>query len=423
MAITITQEPNLDDVANRRLMFACTSNNTGNTGFKFRIVVTTVQGTNSFWYSPNPNNAAIIDIAQLIKLTNEEQNGGTSIHKRLAPYLEPSGAGVIYTYTVSVQEAWIVDGTLQLQGSATTRTYDMVWNGVLQVSDSQTFSIAGRFRLTKADDRWASDRKWNTHYWLYGNLYGLGMSVNRVFIPVRSDDWGVMTLPWVRSKITDRITVGIYDEDGVMQSADIDVSAITAGKLYHYPVYPKNLNANTIGLPKPSDNPGWAYISVRAFLNTSARSVEYILYKVDNYLPVECLYNNVRIAWKGFGGGWEYFNFTKRNEKSYTIDRKQYRKIVGAYSNQFIMYGMERGLTETDIVAEQILTANSDWVSENEFEFLTGLFVSRQVMIVNDDGTHTPVVVQDNGFTERKARDGKQYNQQIQLKFSNNLWV
>ena len=423
MAITITQQPAQDALANRRLMFAATSNNSANTGFRFRVVVTTTQGTNSFWIPPNPSGAAIIDIAQLVKLNNQEINSSASIHKIIAPLLEPSGNGVIYDYSVSIQEAWEVAGVLTLQGSATVSTYDMMFNGNLQASDPNTTSISTRYTLDSSTKRFASDRKPTTHYWLYGNLYGLAPDSSTIYIPVREADWGVMTIPWTRTKVANALKVTIYEADGTNTAASLNVGGINAGDMYHYPFYPANLNVNTSGLPKPSDYPDWRYITIQALENNAARSMKYVLYNTANLLQKECIYNNIRIAWKGFGGSWEYFNFIKKNEKSYNIDRKQYRKVLGTYGSTYTMIGQERGLTEVDVVAEQVITANSDWLSEGEFEFLTGLFVSRQVMIVNDDGTHTPVVVQDSGFTERKTRDGKQVNQQIQLKYSNNLWV
>lgn len=424
MAITITQQPANSDVGNRRLMFACTSTNSGNTGFKFKIIVTTTQGTNTFWIPPNINGAAILDIAQLIKLNNQEIYSGASVHKLLTVQKETTGFGAIYDYTISVQESWLVAGVQTLQGTPTTNTYNMVWNGVLQASDPQTTDLATRYRLDSQFKRWLSDRKWNTHNWLYANLHNFSPSTDKTFIPVREQDWGVMSVAWYPNKSATKIRLIMYEDDGTPHTTDIDVSSQVAGEMYHFPLYPANLNAQTNGWEKPSTYPNWPFYSVQA-LNASNTpvSIRYIFYNVADKIPVECLFSPVRLAWKGFGGSWEYFNFTKRNEKSYNIERKQYRKVLGSYGTTYTMIGQERGLTETEIVSEQLITANSDWISENEFEFLTGLFTSRQVMIVNDNGTHTPVVVQDAGFTEKKARDGKLVNQTIQLKYSNNLWV
>lgn len=424
MALTITQQPSQEDLANRKLMLAATSTNVANIGFKYRVIVTTTQGANSFWIPPNPSGAAIIDLAQLVKLNNMEINSGVSIHKFVTSVQEVTGNGAIYSYTVSVQEAWEVAGVLTLQGSATNLSYSMMWNGCLQASDPQTTNLSTRYLLNGSTKRFLSDREYNTSPWLYANLHNFTPGTDKVFIPVRELDYGVMTLAYLRTKTVTKIRVIVYEDDGTPHTGDIDVTTHPESTMWHYPVYPANLNINTISLPKPSDYPNWPFLTVQA-LNASnaAQSVLYVLYNVNDKVPLNCIYDNVRLAWKGFGGSWEYQNFTKRSIKEYQIERKQYRKVLGTYGTSYTMIGQERGLTEVDIVAPQILSATSDWLSEGEFEFLTGLFTSRQVMIVNDNGTHTPVVVEDSGYAEKKERNGKLYNQTIRVKYSNNLWV
>ena len=424
MALNITQQPATEDVSNRRLMFACTSDNSANIGFKFRLIVTTTQGTNSFWIPPNPSGAAILDIAQLIKLNNQEVYSSASVHKLLVPTQETSGQGAIYSYTISMQEAWEVDGVLTLQGSATVNTYNMVWNGCLQASDPQSTPLGSRYLLDNGFKRFASDLLPETYPWLYANLHNFAPSSQRVFIPVREEDFGVLTIPYLTTKSVAKIRLTVYEDDGTPHITDIDVTTHPQGTLWNYPLFPGNLNAQSLGWVKPSDYPNWPFITIQA-LNSSdaARSVTYIMYNVRDKVPVECLFDNRRLAWKGFGGGWEYFNFTKKSTKEYTIERKQYRKVLGDYTTAYVMNGEMRGLTETDIVAEQFIVANSNWVTEGEFEYLRGLFVSRQVMLVDDRGVSTPVVVEDAGFAERKDRDGKMINQTIRIKFSNNLWI
>ena len=129
------------------------------------------------------------------------------------------------------------------------------------------------------------------------------------------------------------------------------------------------------------------------------------------------------MAWVGFGGSWEYFNFTKKNEESIEIERKRYQQVLGTYGTSFTQNGMQRGLTEVGNITKRFLTINSDWISEGEFQFLRGLMVSRQVHWVQDDGTFIPMLVEDNTYTEQRTRDGKLKNLTVKLSYANNLWT
>ena len=129
------------------------------------------------------------------------------------------------------------------------------------------------------------------------------------------------------------------------------------------------------------------------------------------------------MAWVGFGGSWEYFNFTKKNEESIEIERKRYQQVLGTYGTSFTQNGMQRGLTEVGNITKRFLTINSDWISEGEFLFLRGMMVSRQVHWVQDDGSFIPMLVEDNTYTEQRTRDGKLKNLTVKLSYANNLWT
>jgi hypothetical protein len=64
------------------------------------------------------------------------------------------------------------------------------------------------------------------------------------------------------------------------------------------------------------------------------------------------------------------------------------------------------------------INITSGWLQEGEFELLKSLIASQSVYIVGDDGTLTPVLVEEPSYTARKIREAKQYNYSMRLRYS-----
>jgi hypothetical protein len=126
--------------------------------------------------------------------------------------------------------------------------------------------------------------------------------------------------------------------------------------------------------------------------------------------------------WSPVSGGFDYFNFDKKNEESIEVERKRVQRVVGNYSTAssgFTYNTADRGLMEGDIETRTYLTMTSDYIRENEFALLKNLVRSKAVYIINDDGSILPVVIEDNGFISRRTRDGKVYNITLRVRHSN----
>jgi hypothetical protein len=131
----------------------------------------------------------------------------------------------------------------------------------------------------------------------------------------------------------------------------------------------------------------------------------------------DCRFDVVRLAWVGSRGGWDYFNFTKRSENSYTMERRQWKQVL---PNQYLTSSRQQ--TDRQNIVNKIITVTSDWLQEGEFEFLKNLLISNQVQIVNSDGTQTPVNIQENNYVSRKERTGRLYNLTLKIGYSQEYW-
>lgn len=428
MAITIIDQPYAWTPRGQKLMFVASSDNIGNTGFKYRVrVVKYSTGDEyTFYIPPHPaDDNLYYDVSSIIKLRNDETS--TDVHSH--PDTVNESAGKAYdVYDVFIGEAWIVSGALTYNAGSEQQTTGVFMNGVYQVTDGykpNVFTGARdiRFAMTTTDSYVMSDRKNTTHIWRYADTFNIAAAYSRVFIPVRERDYGVITLPVDASYMTNdvfKIRVYINKADGT-NTSNYDM-ILDGGVIENVGVYPANLNDDTDPTAvQPGAYANWRYISVRVMNNgVINRSCQYILYNAELYGSYDCHWQNVRLAWVNSRGGWDYFNFNKKSETSLNIERKRYqRNLFDGTTN--IFNANARGITERGNIVNKQIVCTSDWIQEGEFELLQSLFMSSQVHWVQDDGTFIPVNVEDTSYLKRLIRDGKQYNQTITISLTNQI--
>lgn len=193
-------------------------------------------------------------------------------------------------------------------------------------------------------------------------------------------------------------------------------------KQFYAPAYPSNV-ANFCGWFE-----GTAFYSIKLMDEglINQLSVAYLVVLEEN----NCRYDNVRVAWIGENGGLEYFNFPLKNERTYSMDRKQYMKPYGNYGT------VGAGISETDAgdfgpdlrdvrnivnreaTVNTVLDISSDWLTETEFNYLKGLLIAEHVYILtNINGEFKTVVIDDKNYLERRERNTKKYNLKLQLRY------
>jgi hypothetical protein len=187
------------------------------------------------------------------------------------------------------------------------------------------------------------------------------------------------------------------------------------------PAYPASL-IGTTDFIDVADYPNYKYymFEILNLAGTEERSVPYIFYPVDT----DCKFDNIRLCWYNeYEGGWDYFNFEKRNEKTINVERKRIKRVVGNYATSadgFNFDGSERGMMEGMVDVSTTISISTNVLSEGEFLLLSSLIQSKDVYILPDASTiPIPVVVESNSYTERKLRDGKVYDLNLTIRQSN----
>ena len=137
----------------------------------------------------------------------------------------------------------------------------------------------------------------------------------------------------------------------------------------------------------------------------------------------DCEYNGVRFAWKNEFGVWDYYNFTLQSNASNNIERIAYKQSFVPYNtaNTTPAYDKQRrGAKQIVNKVNRVRTANSDWLTQAEADWLRELFFSTNVFI-QDGSEFIPCVVNDATLNEKtNPRTQKVFQYTINFEEANN---
>jgi hypothetical protein len=428
MAITLVDRPYKFTALKQKLIFTATSSQVGQPGFRFVAQVSaTVDGntsTQTVYIQPNLNGAMVLDVnpivRDLIDLSVTDASVSNLFLQDTVYYTPYTDLHNIMEVTVDLYDGYEVLGifTVNPLSLPVVRTRMSLIDAAFQISQGYSpdpdliFALSGPTMYEMTDltpDVYDLSTEIST--------YSLG--VNTIGVRARFNaDYGVMTIPIddgsrLAANTIDEMQVIQFNSAGAPIQTDSIPIAPQEGHIVHTGIYPMNVS-NSLGFAANMNH----YLVNFLYLGSAvARSIAF--FEAED----ECRFDTYRLAWINSRGGWDFWNFTKRSEETYSIEKKRYRKVIGNYATanaNFSFNNYDRGLTERNAFVEKMLTVSTDFLSEAQFEFLKGLTFSDSVYIIDDSGTPTPVLVENTNFTALKNRsyikEGTQLT--IQLKYS-----
>ena len=136
-----------------------------------------------------------------------------------------------------------------------------------------------------------------------------------------------------------------------------------------------------------------------------------------------CAYNGVRFAFVNDYGVWDYYTFSLADANTYEIDRGIYKQNFVDYSTgtTSVPYNIaRRGNNSYYTNINQTFTANSDWLIQDEADWLQQLFYSPNVYI-QDGFDMVPVIITTSTLNAKtNPRTQKLFNYQITYTLANN---
>jgi hypothetical protein len=422
MAITIQQQPYIFTALKQKLIVVATSTNIGQPGFRYVITVSNGTTTNIFYVQPNLSGALVFDLNPVVNQAMDLGVNSTDAVPSLFASITVQDAATsrnILGISTIIQEGYEVLGLFTVQATTYPLDGSALINAAFQISDGFNPDPSDYFALNGSGSQIMSDLYRST-YAMDDVLSQYSLGANTIGITGFEDDWGVLTIPaddgsTLTGNAIDDIQIVQFNAAGTPIQTDTLACVIAAGTINHLPLLPANID-DIFGLQAT-----WHHYLINfrnAGGSATARSIA--VFKADD----ECRFDKVRLGWTNSRGGWDYFNFTKRSEESYSVERKRYRKVVGNYgtADETTAFGFntyDRGLTERSPFVEKMLRIRTDFLTEGQFEYLKNLIYSESVYIISNKGEATPVVIDSNNYTAIKSRSYVKNDLELMLKFSN----
>jgi len=422
MAITIHQQPYVFTALKQKLIVVATSSNIGQPGFRYVITVSNGTTTNTFYVQPNINGALVFDlnpvVAQAMDLGVNSSDSVPSLFASTTVQDDGSARSILGIST-TIQEGYEVLGVFEVQATSYPLDGSALINAAFQISDGFNPNPATHFALTSGTSYIMSDLVRST-YALDDVLTKYSLGTNTIGITGFNDDYGVLTVPAdngtaLTGNAINNVQIVQFNAAGTPIQTDTLACVIAAGTINHLPLLPGNIE-DIFGLQST-----WHHYLInfrKSGGSAAARSIA--VFKADD----ECRFEKIRLGWTNSRGGWDYFNFTKRSEESYSVERKRYRKVVGNYgtADETTAFGFntyDRGLTERSPFVEKMMRIRTDFLTEGQFEYLKNLIYSESVYMIGADGSATPVVIESNNYVAIKTRSYAKTDLELTLKFSN----
>jgi hypothetical protein len=129
------------------------------------------------------------------------------------------------------------------------------------------------------------------------------------------------------------------------------------------------------------------------------------------------VYPNVRVMFLNRLGGFDYYNFNYDSKYSVNVQRQEFNRTLPWNYNVG-----DRGRSVLTIDADEQYIANTDWVTEYDYNFLQELVTSPNVYIIDESTmVKLPIIILDATWDQKTQLREKIFNMTLTYKMAYNL--
>ena len=447
MAITLSQQPTSPGMTNSDYLFTVTSNSSSQPQYQF-IADLTLSGSATVLQrikqQPNPSSFGVFNFGQIVASYLESDNSW-----KAAPFITSSNVGKRFSVKFGEEFGTSISSSVSIYNGITTATtgspaltgsiYYYVADGLVNPYDAVNFNFPSEYYFTDSAvsttntfskqhaltnaplTQSIQDGEFATISLINGNFTNSTSSAQDIFAV------SVVVYNSASVEVDSFDLTNITSNGGGPRTAISQVwSAVSANQtagtqLVTVGIGPQNLadDGNTL-------QTDWAYYTVNAYGQKSASTINdsgsYASLRYEKQGP-QCGYDGVRFAWKNEFGVWDYYTFTLQTDKAFGIERANYEQTFVPYSSDYpVPYSKQRrGAVNYYNKPVQTQVANSNWLDQDEADWIKELFFSANVFY--QEGTEFyPAVITSVDVTEKtNPRSQQLFQYAIQFQVANQI--
>ena len=386
-----------------------------NTNYHYWIEVETeTLGTETFTVPPDPNGYGYFDAGQILEGFIEEKIAQFNSTGGYVFALERP----IIRYRINVYQSWDVSGELtqdpDTEGAIQT-SWAYAWSGSFSHHDwTDQINLASPFNTWLANTTNGTDAEFLTNY-----------KTPKVSINDLGWLWVITDTP----TDLDQIAIRTYEEDGTPIASfvvDTGVSqAVTASRFLSVAAAPQSLNNIAGGLFNSGSQPvitssvSYYEIYLRNTVNTAC--TETITFTIEE--PCDN-YTSYRLHFLNELGGFDAYTFEGRNRRKRNITRNSYLRTEPNVGASGLTWKHEdNGKQDYYVKAGEQISLKSDYLDDNEWEWLRELVESPQVYLEFDDGNSVrnfkPVRILSTNWQDNVLHLDKLFRLEIDIELAN----
>ena len=260
----------------------------------------------------------------------------------------------------------------------------------------------------------------------YANIDDYGTSAILMLNPLTN----IQQVPFTTTLGTAMIRFTYYEEDGTL----IDFETIRLddpdnggfdyvdrgfayNKLMFAGVFPANLRGWSTKFNTNIDDISYYTFVVQTLTPSVADNISQT-YRVNINCPTLKGYEPIRLTWLNQWGAWDYYTFTMKSTKSIRTKGSTYQQLEGTWNQSaYKVNGFKGGKKAFRVNATEMISMNTDFVSETESEWFEELINSPEVYILEgfqSDTTNsalnnyvTPVRLTTSSYTKKTVANDK----------------
>ena len=260
----------------------------------------------------------------------------------------------------------------------------------------------------------------------YANIDDYGTSAILMLNPLTN----IQQVPFTTTLGTAMIRFTYYQEDGTLidfdtirlddpnnGGFDYPDRGFAYNKLMFAGVFPANLRGWSTKFNSNIDDISYYTFVVQTLTPSVADNISQT-YRVNINCPTLKGYAPIRLTWLNQWGAWDYYTFTMKSTKSIRTKGSTYQQLEGTWNQSaYKVNGFKGGKKAFRVNATEMISMNTDFVSETESEWFEELINSPEVYILEgfqSDTTNsalnnyvTPVRLTTSSYTKKTVANDK----------------